>query len=139
MSRHGPAKAPCRSCPYRRDVPSGVWAKEEYAKLPGYDGDTGQQLDAGAMGAFFCHQQSGRLCAGWVGCHDMNESLGLRLAAMHGSISERDVEAAFDYVSPVPLFDSGAEAAAHGLAQLEEPGEQARRTIDRLERKQPQR
>jgi Family of unknown function (DUF6283) len=139
MSKHGPAKAPCRSCPYRRDVPSGVWAKEEYEKLPGYDGTTGQQLEAGAMGAFFCHQQTGRLCAGWVGCHDMNESLGLRLASMHGSISERDVDAAFDYVSPVPLFDSGAEAAAHGLAQLEEPGEQARRTIDRLERKRPRR
>jgi hypothetical protein len=135
VSSKGPAKRPCVSCPYRRDVPSGIWAEEEYDKLPGYDGNTGEQLDAGALGAFFCHQQNGRLCAGWVGCHDMNESLGLRLASSHGTLSEEDVDAAFDYVSPVPLFSSGAEAAAHGLERLDAPDERARRIIGRLERK----
>ena len=32
-----PAKSPCGSCPYRQDVPSGVWAASEYEKLPAYD------------------------------------------------------------------------------------------------------
>ena len=28
---------PCASCPYRCDVPSGVWHPDEYAKLEVYD------------------------------------------------------------------------------------------------------
>lgn len=135
MSTDGPAKRPCGSCPYRRDVPSGVWNESEYAKLPRYDGTTSEQMAAGALTAFACHQQNGRLCAGWVGCHDMNESLGLRMAVRIGTVSPEGWEDAMDYVSPVPLFASGAEAAAHGMAEVEEPGVHARRTIDRLERK----
>lgn len=34
--------------------------------------------------------------------------------------------AVYDYVSPVPLFGSGAEAAAHGMADIEDPGPAAR-------------
>jgi hypothetical protein len=123
-----PARYPCASCPYRRDVPSGVWSEEEYDKLPRYDGETGEQLPA----AFFCHQQNGRLCSGWVGCHDMAESFGLRIAALQGVVSEEDFEAALDYVCPVPLFASGAEAAAHGMAEVEEPGLGARRVVDKV-------
>jgi hypothetical protein len=132
-----PAKAPCRSCPYRRDVPSGVWHESEYDKLPRYDGDTTAQLDAGAFGAFYCHQADGRLCAGWVGCHDMNESLALRFAARE--LAQEEIDACFDYVCPVPLWGSGAEAAAHGKAEIAVPGAKARRTIDRIERKQARR
>lgn len=29
-----PPKVPCGTCPYRRDVPAGIWHGEEYAKLP---------------------------------------------------------------------------------------------------------
>jgi hypothetical protein len=123
-----PAKAPCKSCPYRRDVPSGVWAASEYKKLPAYDKETPYQPPA----AFFCHQQNGKLCAGWCGTHDMDESLGLRMAASVGVIKLDDYDAALNYVSPVPLFSSGAEAAAHGLRDLEIPTDKARRTIDRL-------
>jgi hypothetical protein len=121
------AKAPCRSCPYRKDVPSGVWAPEEYDKLPLYDAETFDQ----PFGAFYCHQQDGRLCAGWVGCHDMQESLGLRMA----KLTPEDYELALDYESPVELFASGAEAAAHGKAEITNPSLPARRTIDRLARK----
>jgi hypothetical protein len=124
-----PAISPCGSCPYRRDVPSGVWAPDEYAKLPPYDDETWEQ----PAGMFLCHQQDGRLCAGWVGCHDMDESLAIRLAA--GSLSEDDLEAIRSYESPVPLFASGAEAAAHGLAAVEAPDEDAVRTIRKLSRR----
>lgn len=47
----GPAPQPCASCPYRRDVPSGIWAAEEYAKLPAYDADTPFQPPH----LFLCH------------------------------------------------------------------------------------
>jgi hypothetical protein len=123
-----PAKAPCKSCPYRRDVPSGVWAESEYKKLPAYDREIHYQPPT----AFFCHQQNGKLCAGWCGTHDMDESLGLHIAVRVGLIKPDDYEAALDYVSPVPLFSSGAEAAEHGLRDLEAPSDKACRTIDRL-------
>lgn len=126
-----PAPRPCGSCPYRRDVPAGVWAPEEYEKLPPYDGETWEQ----PMAAFFCHQQDGRLCAGWVAVHDMQESMGLRMAAATGAIAPEDVEAALDYETDAPLFASGTEAALHGLAGVEHPTATAIRLIARLERK----
>jgi hypothetical protein len=126
-----PARSPCGSCPYRLDVPSGVWSAEEYAKLPGYDEPTWGQ----PTGVFYCHQQDGRVCAGWAGTHDMEENLGLRLAVAAGFVSVEDFDAIRDYESPVPLFESGRAAADHGLAELERPGEKAVRTIQRLERK----
>ena len=99
-----PAPRPCISCPYRRDVAPGVWADEEYAKLPPYD-----EVETAAQPpqAFYCHQQDGRLCAGWVACHDMEESFGLRLAASLGGWSREEVEAIWDYTTDVPCSRSG--------------------------------
>jgi hypothetical protein len=128
MATSAPARHPCASCPYRRDVASGVWSEEEYDKLPPYDGPTHEQPGT----VFFCHQQNGRLCSGWVGCHDMEESMGLRIALLAGVLTQEDFEAACDYTSPVPLFASGAEAAAHGMAELEDPGTKARRVVDKV-------
>lgn len=125
-----PAQAPCRSCPYRKDVPSGVWDASEYDKLPQFDLPMVFQPPA----AFFCHQDNGRLCAGWVGCHDMTQSLGLRLAC-RSLIDAADYWAALNYESPVALFASGAEAAEHGKSEIEHPGEAAVRAVVRLERK----
>lgn len=124
-----PSKAPCGSCPYRRDVPSGLWEAHEYSKLPGYDGEIVQQLMAGAMGLFFCHQNDGHLCSGWVGCHGAENLLATRLHAVS--------DETFDYQSPVPLFASGAQAAAHGMARIENPDKRAVAAIQKLERKLP--
>lgn len=129
----GPAKNPCGSCPYRQDVPSGVWAAEEYEKLPDFDKPTFDQPPA----VFACHQQDGRLCAGWVGCHDMDNNLGLRIAAACGHISHEDHQAALDYESPIPLWASGHEAAEHGLRDIAEPDPKAVRTVERLKKKIP--
>jgi hypothetical protein len=126
-----PAKAPCGTCPYRCDVPSGVWHADEYAKLPPYDGDTSAQ----PLGLFHCHQQDGRICAGWAGTHDMHETLAVRLAASTGNLAPDVVEALLDYATEVPLFDSGQAAADHGLAEVDEPGEKARKKIDTLTRR----
>lgn len=128
-----PAPSPCGSCPYRRDVPSGVWSEEEYAKLVGYDGETWEQAVAGAVGVFFCHQQDGRVCAGWASVHGDVESFALRMAS--ALVDEATLDAILDYESPVPLFSSGAEAAAHGRAEVEAPGEKAVEMVRRLERK----
>lgn len=127
-----PAPSPCGSCPYRQDVPSGVWADEEYAKLPEYDGPLWSQPPS----VFCCHQQDGRVCAGWAGVHDMDENLGLRLAVHADLMSVEEAEATLDYESPVPLFESGAAAAEHGLAEVEKPGPLAGRLIVKLRQRQ---
>jgi hypothetical protein len=129
----GPRRRPCSSCPYRRDVPSGLWSAEEYDKLPRFDGSIADQAMAGATAAFFCHQQDGNLCAGWVGCHDMYETLAIRL---HPGV---DRDAVVGYQSPVPLFASGAEAAEHGKREINTPGAEARRKISQLVRQQERR
>lgn len=123
------AKAPCKSCPYRRDVPSGVWGKEEYDKLPIYDKTIVEQLMGGGYARFDCHQRDGNLCAGWVATHGAVNLLALRLA------SERVAEDVWDYKSPVPVFKSGADAAAHGIKAINRPGARARRMIQTLTRK----
>lgn len=120
-----PRKVPCASCPYRKDVPSGIWAASEYEKLPAYDGPTYAQSPL----PFFCHQMTGELCAGWVGCHGPRELLALR------GIVPVD-PSTFDYVSPVELFASGEEAMKHGLKDLEEPGPTAIRMAEKLRKKQ---
>ncbi len=121
-----PAPNPCGSCPYRKDVPSGVWDKSEYEKLPAYDGPTFAQ----PPGVFMCHQQDGRLCAGWVGCHDMGESLAFRIAA--NRLSSAEAAEILNYKTDVPLFKSGAAAAAHGMKAIRRPGRRARAVMDNL-------
>jgi len=43
-----------------------------------------------------------------------------------------DRKAVIEYQSPVPLFASGAEAAEHGIKDIEEPGEEARAMVAKL-------
>ena len=126
-----PAPRPCISCPYRRDVPSGIWDETEYAKLEQFDGETWSQPTT----VFLCHQQDGRLCAGWVACHDMAESFGLRVACLNGRLGIDELEEVYDYQTDVPVFGSGAEAAAHGRRLLDDPPAEAVAQIKKLVRK----
>jgi len=126
---HTIAKAPCKSCPYRCDVPSGVWAEHEYEKLPRYDGEIAEQVFNGAWGVFDCHQRDGNLCAGWVACHGADNLLAFRMTR------EEIAPEVWGYESPVPVFKSGEEAAAHGLRDIENPGVWAQSMINRLMRK----
>ncbi|MFI7337249.1 DUF6283 family protein [Streptomyces sp. NPDC050085] len=130
-----PAQRPCESCPYRRDVPAGIWAREEYAKLRRYDADTPDQ----PAGLFQCHQADAdsavrRFCGGWAGCHEGEELLALRLALLDGSIDTDTYKAVVEYASPVPLFSSGSEAATHGESGIETPDEKARHLISKITR-----
>jgi Family of unknown function (DUF6283) len=129
MEKIAPPKRPCGSCPYRRDVPAGIWAAEEYEKLPAYDRETWAQ----PLGMFMCHQQDGCLCGGWLAGHGPENLLALRVHA------RRLDPAVWDYEPGVPVFASGAEAAAHGLSGIEEPTPSARRKIAGLIRKQEER
>jgi len=125
-------KTPCASCPYRRGVPSGVWAEAEYAKLAKYDGEIFEQVQQQAEGLFFCHQDDGSLCAGWVGHRkDPSDLLALRVALVEG----RADLSVLDYRTDVPLFDSGRAAAEHGIAELRSPSRKAREVIDKVRRK----
>lgn len=131
-----PAPRPCQSCPYRRDVPSGVWSADEYSKLRQYDGDTWAQ----SPNLFQCHQldaanPAARMCAGWVGCHGGIELLALRLAVRRGHITPETYAAAVDYESPVPLWESGAAAAEHGIAEIENPSPSACRAVEKIVRR----
>lgn len=104
---------------------------QEYAKLPLYDGETFQQPHL----PFMCHQADGRICAGWAGCRDTNHLLALRFVEVNGSMDPDELEATLDYVSPVPLWSSGREAALHGLARIGDPDERARKLMAQLQRK----
>lgn len=115
------AKVPCGSCPYRRDVPSGIWEKHEYDKLPAYDGETWEQDTA----LFLCHQRDGCLCAGWLACHGPGV-LALRLHA-------REVDpSVLTYETSVPVFASGAQAREHGIRDIAQPSEKAKRMVHGL-------
>lgn len=128
---HTVARLPCGTCPYRRDVPSGVWAAQEYDKLIEYDGPMWLQPQA----LFLCHQRDGNLCAGWIACHGADNLLAVRLAERVRGNLDLSV---FDYQCPVPVFGSGAEAAAHGLRDIAQPGEAARRKMAGLQKIIPQ-
>lgn len=130
-----PAPRPCASCPYRRDVPSGVWRRVEYAKLPPYDADTGSQ----PLALFQCHQRGvddlrARMCSGWLATHPAEDLLSLRIAVSTGAITLETYRAALDYTTDTPVFASGAEAAAHGCREIDEPSAAALAMIDKIRR-----
>ena len=120
------APRPCASCPYRQDVPSGIWAENEYVKLPSYDGDIIDQMMQGATTPFACHQRDGKLCAGWVACHGPENLLALRLKG------EAVPAETWTYQTDVAVFRSGAEAAHHGVRDLDDPGVKAQKLMAKL-------
>lgn len=124
-----PRKTPCASCPYRQNVPSGVWDESEYQKLTRYDGDIPEQS---AHAVFMCHQKDGCVCAGWLGHREYpTDLLAVRLELRTGHLDP----SCADYTTDVPLFSSGQEAAEHGTKELLNPGEAARQTIKKIDKK----
>jgi len=125
-------KESCTACPYRRDVPSGVWAASEYEKLADYDLETPDQ----PMGVFHCHATPDVICHGWAVVHGRQEGayslLGLRLAAGMGLFDFAQLD---DVHEGAPLFPSGAEACEHGKRDIEHPSQEALDTVARLQGK----
>ena len=128
-------KVPCGSCPYRRGVPSGVWACDEYVKLLDYDRPMAEQ----PQGVFLCHQKSGEkdcfdLCGGWLMSHGPENLFSLRLASVLGWY-EID-ESVWRYApAGVEVWPSGRDAAMHGLKDMENPSPQAKRIMAKITRK----
>ncbi|MET7695319.1 DUF6283 family protein [Streptomyces sp. NPDC005483] len=96
-------------------------------------------LPSNPRGLFQCHQTDAdsdvrRICGGWAGCHEGNELLALRMWLLNGLIDNDTYWALVEYVSPVPLFSSGSEAAAHGASGIDVPDEKARLLISKITR-----
>lgn len=123
---------PCASCPYRKDVPSGIWAAEEYQKLPAYDRQTREQPPS----LFMCHQQNNSLCTGWLQSHANREHaydlLSLRLAR---NLDTAEVSRVALMEPLVKLFKTGREAMRHGLKALRNPGKKAKQVMAAITRK----
>jgi hypothetical protein len=119
--------SPCSACPYRCDVPPGVWSFDDYERLRPYDAPTWAQPPL----RFSCHATPAALCHGWAVVHSRrghdHELLALRLVWPEDGIP----------VEVVPLFTSGAEAADHGQSAIAEPPPEAIRVMDRLLAKHP--
>ena len=117
---------PCSACPYRCDVPSGVWAAHEYDKLRPYDEPTMDQPFA----PFMCHATPEHFCNGWAVVHSNrgheNELLALRLRG-NPPIPELATE----------MWASGNAAADHGQADVGDPTPEAMATVAKLLRKYP--
>lgn len=117
---------PCSACPYRLDVPSGLWAAHEYDKLRGYDETTGNQ----PMAVFSCHATPEALCHGWAVCHsNRGHEYDLLALRIHGSPPVPE--------AGVPLFASGNEAADWGQEDVDDPSDEAKDAVARLMRKYP--
>lgn len=119
-------KNPCTTCPYRKDVPSGVWAQEEYEKLRDYD----REDERMALATFLCHQSTvaGRnmACKGWVMVH--RESVAVRVACAKGQL---DYRTCFEETD-VELYESGNAAADAGERQIKRPGREAQAAMFKL-------
>lgn len=105
-----------------------MWSTGEYDKLPRYDGDIPEQT---ADAVFMCHQPTSNateVCSGWLGHRDPSELLAVRLGVLRGDLDSDSLE----YRTDVPLFESGADAAAHGLANDGVPGAAGRAVIDKI-------
>lgn len=123
-------RAPCQSCPYRKDVPSGIWAAEEYDKILVYDNETTLQPPK----AFLCHLNNGCLCRGWLDVH-RDQPLGLRFAVALGILDPEAVDRALDEGPATPVFASAAAAAKHGRKAIKRPSRKAREMVAKIETK----
>lgn len=119
MNKLSPPKKPCGSCPYRKDVPAGIWDVSEYEKLRLYDNSTHQQ----PFGLFMCHQKDGCICGGWLLTHDRDHLLALRL---HYQRLDASV---WSYAPSIDVFASGNEAAEHGISGIENVSVAAQKKI----------
>lgn len=124
---------PCASCPYRTDVPSGVWHYDEYEKLRAYDEDPNDPDKAiAAIGqVFLCHQpieDAQAVCRGWAEVH--YDTPAVRMTMLTGTI---DPETLREPPPGIEFFPSGAAAADHGQAEIDAPGVKAHDAITKVE------
>lgn len=76
-------REPCKTCPYRLDVPAGTWHLEEFQKLV----ENEVRSERGPAGVLYeCHatKAAPQVCAGWLLDHKRTgpRSIPLRIALM---------------------------------------------------------
>lgn len=78
-----------------------------------------------------CHLDGEKhVCAGWLGHAEPSELLAVRIGIIRGDLHP----ACAEYETDVPLFESGAAAAAHGTRDIYAPSEAAVSTIEKVTR-----
>lgn len=91
-------KQPCNDCPYRKDAPLKLWAKEEFIKL--------LEIEHDPIGTKYnCHKNDGNYCVGWLmnqRAHDV-PSVALRLTLMKKNLSWSFLD---QFTSPVEMYKS---------------------------------
>lgn len=107
---------PCSTCPYRRDVPSGIWDREEYEKLPQWD------HEMAFAGTFLCHTDPAAICRGWMEVHERNMSVRLAMFRVEWTEANRKP-------TKIPLYRSGLAAMRAGLRALARPSGDAKKAI----------
>lgn len=80
-------KSPCDNCPYRKDAPLKLWAKEEFEDLL-----KSEQVDtsSGNFGKIYgCHKKDGHVCVGWLMKQDENNfpSIKLRMSLSANNVN----------------------------------------------------
>lgn len=71
---------PCGTCPYRKDAPRRLWARDEFEDLL-----ANENSELGTV--YLCHKKNGCVCVGWLIEQDRRglPSIALRLALLrHG-------------------------------------------------------
>lgn len=121
------APNPCATCPYRKDTPSGIWAQEEYDKLPEWD------EPMALRGVFLCHNgckdtKDKMLCRGWFEVH--RDNISVKLAEFKTELTKANRKP-----TKVPLYASGAEARAAGMAEIELPSDEAFEAMGKITEK----
>lgn len=75
---------------------------------------------------FHCHKQNGCVCRGWIDTHgNQGEGRDLISLRMASSIDMSEIAKAIKEGPQVPVFESGAEACAHGLRDIDNPSKAA--------------
>lgn len=89
---------PCKTCPYRRDVPLRHWSVQEFRDLIA--------SEISVMGVLYgCHTKDGSICIGWLIDQDKRRfpSIMLRVSLSKNNITREYLD---KLNSPHPLFDS---------------------------------
>ena len=113
------APNPCNSCPYRKDTPPGIWAREEYDKLPAWDDKMS------FAGVFHCHNAPDAVCRGWLEVHQDN--LSVRLTTFRINWDDSNSQP-----TKVALYASGEEARRAGIKGIKRPSLRARLKIGQI-------
>jgi hypothetical protein len=103
----GYMRSPCRQCPWRRDLPTGVFPAEAFR----ISADTAYDMSTHAFACHMSGTERPKACAGFL-LRGAKHNLGVRLALAFGRIDPRLVGD-----GGLPLYDGyRAMAEANGVA-----------------------